>query len=281
MKKETKRWAWSFGILFIIILVFNFSSNIFSKENLDEESKDNFTNERIQVIEINDKFSNISEVHWTHMPITYKFENGCVERQISLTKLAFISISNETSFLIYFREVSESPDILIHCKSREWVKDASKITLGEASSNTSDYNKGLITNSEIIFYSGGMTCNTGYPALEVHEILHTFGLRDIGNLDKIMSGYSAESSAKCKIKFIDTETLSCLKYIYSNGTIQGNCSRVLFKVCDKGYVLGKDNKCHEECGKGYYCLDSTCCNNECFTCSSDSYLGEDCECHEY
>ncbi|KKK41764.1 hypothetical protein LCGC14_2518160, partial [marine sediment metagenome] len=143
-----------------------------------------------------DNYQNTNKLHWGHIPITYKFENECRERQINLTKLAFKQIGIETDWKVSFNKVDENPDISIYCKPTEWKRD-SDLTLGDAVYEVDDYNKNLVTHAEINFYGQGQVCATGYPALEVHEILHTFGFRDTVILNKIISRYAAESTRKC------------------------------------------------------------------------------------
>ena len=50
--------------------------------------------------------------------------------------------------------------------------------------------------------------------------------------------------------------------------------------CPQGYVAGKDDACHLECGSGTYCTgESQCYNGKCISCSAGDYLGTDGKCH--
>lgn len=50
--------------------------------------------------------------------------------------------------------------------------------------------------------------------------------------------------------------------------------------CPNGYVLGKDQKCHEACGGNTYCSEGTVCvNGDCKGCSAGYVLGQDYRCY--
>lgn len=60
------------------------------------------------------------------------------------------------------------------------------------------------------------------------------------------------------------------------------CNNKCYSPCSLGYVLGSDCICHQECGKGYYCLEGfTCCNEQCVSCPPGSFLGFDCKCYSW
>ena len=60
------------------------------------------------------------------------------------------------------------------------------------------------------------------------------------------------------------------------GTKTGNTIR-----CPSDYLLGSDNLCHEQCGKGYCTGDSQCFGDQCLTCSPSFYLAIDGKCYPY
>ncbi|MFH1801400.1 MAG: matrixin family metalloprotease [archaeon] len=200
-----------------------------------------------------DNFDKIEELHWGKIPITYKFENENTERQLNLTRNAFSKIEEETGGIVTFEEVSENPDISIYFKSSEY-NSGSEHTVADALISEVDDSRNLILRGELNFYGQGFVCNTGYPALEVHEILHLFDIPHNPLTKSIMSPYTAESSSRCEITEIDSEYISCLRYIYSNGEIEGNCDfpNVIHEkepeyVCDEGWypVAGTDYCCPE------------------------------------
>lgn len=208
-----KVWYWVIGI----VLAFAFSE-IFVQ---DEDPKIAYTPipEEIVDVETKDDFLEIKEPHWRHMPLTYKI-NNCPERQKNLTRLAFEKIEFETGYIVDFEETSEEPDIEINCKLQGVGGESA---IADALPYTDTYFPNLIYYADINFYGQGGICLTGYPALEVHEILHTFGFVHNGLTSSIMHPYSAESSRKCETTKMDDQYTNCLKYIYSNGEF-GECS---------------------------------------------------------
>ena len=66
------------------------------------------------------------------------------------------------------------------------------------------------------------------PTLFIHEILHLFGIDDDYKTyywDIMRPIDYGEDSCDIRMK---EEDISCLKYIYSNGQFEGNCSEVDF-----------------------------------------------------
>lgn len=202
-----------------------------------------------------DSFSKTDRLHWGHMPITYKIEETCRDRLKNLSRLAFAKIENETSGQVKFAEVSSNPDIAVYCKSQQIPGEFEDLAIAEAGYDTDNFNSKLIIHGEIYIYNQGMVCNTGYPALETHEILHLFGFEHNPETGSIMDPYAAESSNRCSIKRIDYPYINCLKNIYSNGTIEGNCSKI------STIITTSNNKDNTECAYGWYPVTGTkfCC----------------------
>lgn len=180
------------------------------------------TEEELESFDIKktDSFFGIEEPHWKHLPLTYRIDN-CIERQTNLTRLAFEKIAFETGYIVDFEETSENPDILIYCDPT--IGDSEELTIAETLPYVDSYFENLIVYAEITIYGQGSICLTGYPALEVHEILHAFGFEHNPFDQNIMAPYSADYSRKCETTKIDDEYVSCLRYIYSNGEL-GECS---------------------------------------------------------
>jgi len=239
---KTKTILWIIGIVFALAII----------GNLLPDEEPTITSEVIKE-EIIDNFPNISEVHWTHMPLKYKFENECIERLVNLSKLAFKKIEFETSYLVSFEETLEEPDISIYCKPTRYDKSG-EYEIADAFFTTSPDYENLIIKGEINIYGQGSVCNTGYPALEVHEVLHLFDIPHNPLIRSIMHPYSAESSSRCKIIEIDEEYISCLRYIYSNGKFNGSCSF-------PNYIHEDSPDFIYECDEGWYEVEGTdfCC----------------------
>jgi len=211
------------------------------------ESTQELNNSLIIINEIEDNFSNIDTLHWTHMPIIYKFSEGDVCREIRKNKilLAFNEITDLTNGTVYFKE-GEDYDLLLSCSNS--LKDEQRLvegywitTLGEGGINSISENR--ILEAIANFYPVIDSCGY-YPFVEIHEILHCFGY---GHNDKkacsIMSSYSDCKSKYdgCNKPYLNKEYISCLKYTYSNGKEMGDCSGVNFSdltetgICSEGW----------------------------------------------
>jgi hypothetical protein len=230
------------GIIFVIGIIYSFYN---SNENINNLSLDNSLNVTVPPLEkvkLLDSYSNIQEVHWSHMPLTYKIQDTCIEREVNLTKQAFEDIDSETNGLIKFKEVSTNEDISIYCKSMQYNKN-SDMRLGDEIFNITPEVMNIIYHSEINIYGQGQVCGSGFPELEIHEILHGFGFLDDPVLNRVMSSYTS-GTEECKIKSIDKPIISCLKNIYSNGVINGTCPKMLtaediYGDCEEGYYRVK------------------------------------------
>jgi len=295
MKNKTKKlpgWALIlivFGISIILLIIFFNSGYLptYEQEINDTPLKGIVTTEN------RDDFNSSSEMHWGHMPLIYKFENesNANERLKNLMRSAFRAIENETNRTVYFLEnsSSNSPDISIYYGSSYSSYDPDVKFVGGTYCYSDNLKENLIVFAGIYIYGQGWVCNTGYPSLEIHEILHTFNFYENPGTASIMFPYTAESSSVCKITHIDQEYISCLKNIYSNGKIMGNCSNIntirssdmiktpcLRKICQNGYyyVIGEDiccpvdsefieNSCYQKCEKGYIRGQDYQCYLEC------------------
>ena len=212
----------------------------------------------LEKVKIEDNYSNISELHWGHMPLTYKIEGECLERILNSTKLAFEKIKEETG-LIWFEEVEENPDISVYCRILKdnnvpgdvIIVNVDSYEVGN-SRKTIDSKRNLITYGELGIPGRGV-CGTGYPAVEVHEILHLLNIPHNPLTNSIMHPYTADYSSKCKITKIDKEYVSCLKYIYSNGEFNGNCNFLNF--------INETNSEEYTCPDNFYPVGGTeyCC----------------------
>ncbi len=241
------------GIIFLIIFIYNKNYNILNPI-IEEEFILDPSEKIIIKEEQKDVFSNINEFHWGEMPITYKIIGG-EERQRKLIHEAFETISNETDEIIKFKGVNENPDISIYFKSPNTYDSNDELTLADSLPKFDPEKENLIISAEINIYGQGQVCKTGYPDLEVHEILHAFGFDDIPIMDRIMSRYSY-STSDCEIEKIDDDYISCLKKIYSNGEIDGDCSKISFNsFLEFGFEF------EDICGEGWYDVEGTefCC----------------------
>ncbi len=84
---------------------------------------------------------------------------------------------------------------------------------------------------------------------------------------------------------IDFNSIKEQSFIYcSSGSYftNGECHEYESELsCQKGYVLGDDDLCHEACGSPTtYCETGQCFNGECVSCEEGYILGNDGYCHE-
>lgn len=138
-----------------------------------------------------DDFYYATNLHWAHMPLTYRFINYCSNE--NRIKQAFEEFSKFTNGSVYFiPALSVNADITIICYSSQ-SKDSSYVreVIGEAGLNSIKDN--LILNSSIYFYPTISSCGY-FPTVEIHEILHTLGY---GHSPKI-SSLMYNSTDNCK-----------------------------------------------------------------------------------
>lgn len=175
--------------------------------------------------EVFDSFSNKEALHYPSMPIKYKIDSEPLgDWQKELLYKAFDTITKETDGFVSFKEVEENPNLIIYYKTyykedselnESWVDD---FTLATGSYSTSIDNENLVELGEVTFYQG-MKCKTGYPDLEVHEIMHTFGFNHSPISSSVMSEYS-QSYNECEVNGLDEYMIQKLKWVYdTTGTI--------------------------------------------------------------
>lgn len=177
--------------------------------------------EKVQVI-VTDSYPNLNELHFGQMPITYKLEGVCLVNVEKRILLAFETISSETDSIIKFQETNKNPDILIFCKPRNYKEHSTdegfvsyyELVQGDAYFLVDENNENLINYGEINFYGEGFSCGTGFPLIEVHEILHTFGFNHSYGVRSVMRPETPETSRSCNIGKIDDEIITKLKEIY-------------------------------------------------------------------
>lgn len=226
-----------------------------------------------------DYFSNTDRLHFGEMPVTFGFKTECRQRIEDSMRLAFQSIENETEGIVYFEEVSNNPAISIFCAESERDRDSYTRALGSATCILDNDNPNLIIGGEIYIYGQGWVCGTGYPAVEVHEILHVFGFLHNPSPRSIMYRFSSDYSQGCTIDSIDDVYIDCLRNIYSNGTIPGNCSKINTAITSSDPPLCyREDEFYNTCPEGWYEVDDSdyCCPNSDMKVNDDGcYFEED------
>jgi hypothetical protein len=165
-----------------------------------------------------DDYKNIEEIHWGHMPISYKIECfsndslSCIKSKDRVI-LALNSIQSETSNVVSFVEKNETPDINVYLfKEKSNIKNRGELVEGFASPYFYKFKPNLISSAEININVFGI-CKD-YPAMEIHEILHTFGFGHTVILGKVMSRYASYDEKDCPAK-IEDEIIANLTRIYT------------------------------------------------------------------
>jgi len=146
---------------------------------------------------------------WENTPVTYSFENeqdcGSIESQ--RIRNAFEIIQENTEGKIKFKEGSNT-DITIVCHRSNQIQtlsdDGSQYITATATPYT-DNSK--ITSGEIHFYNTGdkkisSNCAT-FPDVEIHEILHLFGMEHVNERYSIMNVHQLYCPTKINKEIID------------------------------------------------------------------------------
>lgn len=221
-----------------------------------------------------DYFSNTDRLHFGQMPVTFGFKTECWRWIFDSVRLAFESIEKETDGVVHFKEVEENPDISIYCVESEYDRYSDTTPLGGAVCILDNDNPNLIIGGEITIYGQGFSCSTGYPALEIHEILHVFGFLHNPSRSSIMYRFSAYSSNECRIDSIDQVYIDCLRNIYSNGTIPGDCSKINTVIRgDDPPLCYTEEEFYSVCADGWYPATNAeyCCSEPNMFINEDGY----------
>jgi len=246
---------WKYMIVLGIVLLAIWSFTDYSQKpqdyqnNYDSHPNLTLINEEENIINQSPK---IKELHWDHMPLTYFIKESCKTRlNGDLEKGindALVFISEKTDNFITFENKSDKEvDIIFNCDTPQFQNDI----LAEALPEISD--KNIITSGEIFIYSAD-DCLGKRPVTLIHEIMHLLGINhytktsseDIMRAVFVGKEFGANP---CDNELMDRD-VSCLKYIYSNGEVKGNCSDVEFfnleYECQEGLYPTIDGK---------YCCD--------------------------
>lgn len=253
IKKKYVIFALIMLVIFILIVTYLFFYEGVAQKNEKEQTDINKT-------EINDKFPNVKEVHFSDMPITYSLnistKYGLSERDNTDSykreriKWALGLIENETDQRVQFKEVeeSENPNIVIYGVPDISCYDENESYDGREGFAGPNVSNNQILNSQVVFCAnsyviGELTAeeeievgesNIGFswyygacedfPLVEIHEILHAFGFGHVYDSNKKIMYPIIFRIKSCEVNSIDEKTILCLKYLYSNEEIKGDCN---------------------------------------------------------
>ena len=189
-------------LIFSVIGVFIFYS--YSDESNNITLSNNNSQIYKQLNSVNeDIYFETSELHWNHMPLTYTFvdeENFFPIRKERIEK-ALSEIEILTDNKIKFEYVLDNPDItFISTKSskieRDQYDEYSFLYYNEDAGSSYQqtlaeceyyYEDNILTDATIYFYGGIEKDCLKYPATEMHEILHAFGIEHSKYAGSVMS----------------------------------------------------------------------------------------------
>jgi hypothetical protein len=178
----------------------------------------------------NDNFSKSNKLHYTHMPIIYKYFNSCGTTEKNKIEYAFREITNATNSSVTFSE-GDNYDLLITCAT-SFISPVSVVgqsdTLGEG--GPTDMWGNIILKANVTFYPVIDSCGY-YPFVELHEILHALGYEwnlygqahypNNGNVCSLMTSGTEtgcqsiyENPVTCGKPHIDQEIVDDLMNIY-------------------------------------------------------------------
>lgn len=208
MNNQLKYLVIFLGILIVAALVMYFLNNPGTTGRAILDSANDGS-----TINSSDMFSSVQKLHWTEMPVTYKFnDNNCGERQRNRIIRAFEEIKNETNGIVYFVEDNNAV-LEINCIKGFPADDKGYVTSGEGG-NTKLGNQ--ITSGTINFYNAGPNTDSGgcsvFMDVEIHEILHTFGYTHSEGYGSIMQPISP---GWCNVRQIDDWIVKDLIQTYS------------------------------------------------------------------
>lgn len=207
-KTDSRNGFWIFLVIFIFILIFAYyyfqenSMIIGSKEYNENRLIDNRTS----------IYS--SELHWEKIPVKYGYDDidSCYPLKVNLTKMAISEITRLTGNAVTFQRDDENPEILFKClKDSKYDLYRELETKGEAEY----YAEGNVITSAIIYLYGGVEkgCEV-YPSVELHELLHTFGINHNTRAGSVMIAVSTKCIKSTKLS-VDKEIYDKLRDIYS------------------------------------------------------------------
>lgn len=144
-----------------------------------------------------DNFSNIQELHWTHMPLSYKFVNigNCNEIQINHMKKGLEIVENSTDGLVSFVESEGEIDLRIECINRkELVKEeeiCKNVSFADKPERISWYDDGFLDRSKERFISAKILSTTEEET--IYELCY-IDLEELGiNFDSEILGEGGPS----------------------------------------------------------------------------------------
>ncbi len=201
-------WLKFFVGIFIILGLAGFG--VYELYNLvdyiaETKSNNNTAGEYSDEIFIEDNFSKVEGLHWSHMPISYYIYEECGEYEISRMEQAFDKIQADSYGVITFEKHNSSvvSDIEVKCSFLEncykKMSHGDSICSHDLSKVQLDIKGNIITKAKIELIglaefaetthkvpSGFVNVTCGYLNRELHALLRAFAYPENSNSDSIM-----------------------------------------------------------------------------------------------
>ncbi|PIN93785.1 hypothetical protein COU54_01560 [Candidatus Pacearchaeota archaeon CG10_big_fil_rev_8_21_14_0_10_31_24] len=198
------------ALIFMTIIWYNQYYNKIANPSLDILKNETSTTQTL-LIEDLDPYSNTTEMHWDHLPLTYSHLN-CTEKQTNRTLQAMEFLNNRTSDILAFIpldiEKFNKSDITFVCHET----GSNELAIGEAIPHF--YNNTLIyAPSQINIYKPSH-CIGRRPTIEIHELLHLFGLGHVEAKESTWKDIMNPYATRCEAD-ISEKDLTYLLNIYN------------------------------------------------------------------
>ena len=149
MKKQSWIKRHPFLIVIIGFFILAFLVDLFSEDNSLDSTKKLSLSLREEIV---DNFSNIEQLHWAHMPLTYSVSDAddCEDWEIQEFIDAMKIIENSTNGIVSFVKVENESDLKFHCVVNE--KKCENVSFDYNRDTVNWYDEGIVErNNETIY----------------------------------------------------------------------------------------------------------------------------------
>ncbi len=164
--------------------------------------------------EVIDPYAFADIPHWTHMPLTYKYEDKeqCYPIRIERNEIAMREIEKLTNGTVRFIVTEGAPDINFKCTKFSNIEEGSQ-TVGDNNITYYPEKPDVIEKAEISLFGGADVECEPFPMTESFEILSSLGINSSVNSWSVMSDYVDCSAEKIRWE-IDGPIFMKLENIY-------------------------------------------------------------------
>ncbi len=213
--------------IFVIILFTIVFSYLILKDknnlNNDYAEQESVLSQNTQV---KDYFPDVIERHWPQIPITYDYNQECIDwwegRWLNKISLALGEISNTTNNSISFLKIDSSefdsqntPDIMFLCNNTQPHSDATQLSSTYAIAEAQAFywpSVNLYAPSKVYIHTPRGCYDR--PAILMHEVLHLIGLKHTPKTNEYARDIMFPKSVDCNSQ-ISEKDIEFLKNIYT------------------------------------------------------------------